>query len=301
MTSPPTAKSDLLGLIDHTIASALEAGTLQPIQTEQTLVRDDGFDFSVRWVSSLAQKDAARVDAVTRRTPDFNPFLPPEPSLTVTELGRGHLAVLNKYPVIERHLLIVTRQFEAQTAPLNIADFSALAQVMRAHGGLGFYNGGTTAGASQPHKHLQWVPSDRGLQYFLTGLSPTAGEVGENAALPWRHAGVRLNANCWEYPAEYCGAQLHAAFARACTALDLPPTADPMPAYNLLLTREGLMLVPRSCEKREDISVNALGFAGSLFVRRPEQIERLRAIGPLALLTSVAQERVAAAGELAKK
>ncbi|PKO56655.1 MAG: phosphorylase [Betaproteobacteria bacterium HGW-Betaproteobacteria-21] len=295
MTSPPTAKPDLLGLIDQTIASALDTGTLQPIRTEQTLVHDDGSDFSVRWVSSLARKDAARVDAVTRRTPDFNPFLPPEPSLTVAELGAGHLAVLNKYPVIERHLLIITRQFEAQTAPLNVADFSALALVMRTHGGLGFYNGGAIAGASQPHKHLQWVPSDSGLQSFMTSLSPTSGELGENLALPWRHICVRLDEACWVSPAEHCGAQLHAAFARACTALDLPSAADPMPAYNLLLTRDGLMLVPRSREKREDISVNALGFAGSLFVRRPEQIELLRAIGPLALLTSVAQERVATA------
>lgn len=292
MTSPPTANPDLLGLIDQTIAGALEAGTLQPIRTEQTLVRDDGFDFSVRWVSSLARKDAARVDAVTRRTPDFNPFLPPEPSLTVAELGPAHLAVLNKYPVIERHLLIITRQFEAQTAPLNVADFSALAQVMRAHGGLGFYNGGTIAGASQPHKHLQWVPSDSGLQSFMTRLAPGTGEPAENTALPWRHACVQLDATCWASPVDCCGAQLHAAFARACTALDLPTTADPMPAYNLLVTRDGLILVPRSREKREDISVNALGFAGSLFVRQPEQLELLRTIGPLALLTSVAQRRV---------
>lgn len=118
MTSMPAAEADLLRLIDQTTARALEAGTLQPIRTEQIALTDDGFSFSVRWVSSLALKDAARVDAVTRRTPDFNPFLPPEPSLTVAELGPAHVAVLNKYPVIERHLLIVTREFEPQTAPL---------------------------------------------------------------------------------------------------------------------------------------------------------------------------------------
>lgn len=294
MTSPPTLQPDLLALIDQTTANALDAGTLQPIRTEQTRVSDGGFDFTVRWVSSLAQKDAARVEAVTRRTPDFNPFLPPEPLLTVTELGPEHLAVLNKYPVIGRHLLIVTRGFEAQTAPLNSADFTALAQVMRPLGGLGFYNGGTIAGASQPHKHLQWVPADSGLQCVMDGPLPAAGEIAENTALPWRNASIRLEAACWDSPAAHCGAHLHAAFSRACSALGLSPAADPMPPYNLLVSREGLSIVPRSREKREDISVNALGFAGSLFVRRSAQIERLRAIGPLALLTSVAVARTVA-------
>lgn len=299
MTSPSSLRSeqpDLLAQIDRTIADALEAGTLQPIRTEQTQVRDGGFDFSVRWVSSLAHKDAARVEAVTRRTPDFNPFLPPEPTLTVAALGAAHLAVLNKYPVIERHLLIVTRAFEAQTTPLNRADFHALARVMGAHGGLGFYNGGTIAGASQPHKHLQWVPADGSLLEFVAAqrprTAPGATTAGDNRALPWHHAFVSLDEHAWLDP-EHCAADLLAAFERACATLGLPSTADPMPPYNLLVTRQGLALIPRSCEKFDDISVNALGFAGSLFVRHPQQIERLREIGPLALLASVAVGREA--------
>lgn len=297
MTSPPLAKPDLLGLIDRTAVRALDTGTLLPIRTEQTSISDGGFEFSVRWVTSLADKDAARVEAVTRRTPDFNPFLPPEPALTVAELGAAHLAVLNKYPVIERHLLIVTRQFEAQDAPLTAADFAALAQVMQAHGGLGFYNGGTTAGASQAHKHLQWIPPANGLQCFSARLPSVPGEVREDAALPWRHACASLDPGTWHLAEDWtrCGARLHDAYVRACSALDMPSDAGPMPPYNLLVTRAGLTVIPRSREKCADISVNALGFAGSLFVRHPEQIERLRAIGPLALLTGVAMARSPAA------
>ncbi|PLX74467.1 MAG: phosphorylase [Azoarcus sp.] len=288
-SSPSTPASSLLELSDRCTLNALAAGTLQPISTEKIVLNDGGFDFSVRWVSSLERKNAARVEAVTRRTPDFNPFLPPEPTLTVAPLGPDHLAVLNKYPVIERHLLIITRHFEAQTAPLKVADFSALAQVMQAHGGLGFYNGGTVAGSSQPHKHLQWVPSTGSLPGFTRTLGADT-LIDENPALPWRHRFVRLDAKVWTASAD-AGEQLHAAFDRACTALEMPFSAEPMPPYNLLLTRDWLLVVPRSQEKVDDISVNALGFAGSLFVRSKEQIEQLRAHGPLALLTAVAQQR----------
>ena len=150
--------ASLLEHADDVIRSALHSGALQPIRTEQCWLDDGALRFSVRWVSSLALKDRARVDTVIRRKPDFNPFLPPEPALTVAALGDAHVVVLNKFPVIDRHLLIVTRHFEDQHNPLTQADFDALAAVIAAHGGLGFYNGGRTAGASQAHKHLQWVP-----------------------------------------------------------------------------------------------------------------------------------------------
>lgn len=68
---------------------------------------------------------------------------------------------------------------------------------------------------------------------------------------------------------------------------DVAVLANPMPPYNLLVTREALLLVPRMHEKWQDVSVNSLGYAGSLFVRDREQIERLRACGPLAVLAAV--------------
>jgi ATP adenylyltransferase len=285
----------LLPRIDRTVARAVEAGALQPIRTERAVIRDAGIDFGVRWVSSLAHKDAARVQAAGRRTPDFNPFLPPEPALTVGPLGSAHLAVLNKYPVIARHLLIVTRAYEAQTAPLSPADFAALAQVMGALGGLGFYNGGTEGGASQHHKHLQWIPESAegaSLRAFTAALPADlpAERATSNPALPWRHVFVRLRAPSAASP-ETAGAALQRAFHVACDALGIAAAADPMPAYNLLVWGDWLAVIPRRCEHSRGISVNALGFAGSLFVRRPELIETVRASGPLRLLAAVAFAR----------
>ncbi len=287
--------ADLLRQVDTTIAAALDCGALQPIRTEQTTLVDGGITFSVRWVSSLALKDRARVDTVTRRNPDFNPFLPPEPALTVSALGDDHLLVLNKFPVIERHLLVVTRRYEAQTAPLTPSDLAALAQLVGAHGGLGFCNGGAVAGASQPHKHLQWVPtpagSGPGFEAFTAALPQAApGSCLCNPGLAWAHVFVRLDEDAWARRPQ-AGQMLHAAFRTACAALAISADADPMPPYNLLVSREWLLLVPRRCEKWHDMSVNSLGYAGSLFVRDHHQVERLRAVGPLAALAAVSLPR----------
>jgi ATP adenylyltransferase len=44
-----------------------------------------------------------------------------------------------------------------------------------------------------------------------------------------------------------------------------------------------MLAVPRAREKFEGISVNALGFAGSLFVRDEAEAARVRATGPMVL------------------
>lgn len=60
--------------------------------------------------------------------------------------------------------------------------------------------------------------------------------------------------------------------------------------YNLLATREWMLLVPRSTECFHGISVNALGFAGALLVRDAEQLALLERHGPMTALRAVAVE-----------
>jgi len=49
-----------------------------------------------------------------------------------------------------------------------------------------------------------------------------------------------------------------------------------------------MLLVPRTQEHFGTISVNALGFAGSLFVRDEAEMAMLRATGPMSALKAVA-------------
>lgn len=273
-----------LAAIDAATARATATGALHAIRIEQTFVEDRGIRFLVRWASSLVAKDAARKP--DSGSAPANPFLPPEPSLTLGQVGTGHLLVLNKFPVIARHLLIVTREFEEQTAPLSRTDFDALAQVMTALGGLGFYNGGTEAGASQRHKHLQWIPESPQSDCLRSMTAALPQDVAPltllcHPLLAWRHAFVRLGR-------DVDGAALHEAFSRAATHCGLLTVDGRMPPYNFLANDEWMLMVPRSRERCEGMSVNALGFAGSMFVRNREGIDEVRRIGPLNMLAAVA-------------
>jgi ATP adenylyltransferase len=57
--------------------------------------------------------------------------------------------------------------------------------------------------------------------------------------------------------------------------------------YNLLVRQRWMAVVPRSRACFESIPVNALGFAGSLFVRSQEDPERVRTVGPMYVLRAV--------------
>jgi ATP adenylyltransferase len=57
--------------------------------------------------------------------------------------------------------------------------------------------------------------------------------------------------------------------------------------HNLLMTRDWMLIVPRSSGAWGTIDVNALGFAGALAVRTESDLEALRETGPLEVLTRV--------------
>jgi ATP adenylyltransferase len=206
-----------------------------------------------------------------------DPFLPYEQDLFVADLSPTHVALLNKFPVVEPHLLVVTRAFEDQEDPLGRRDFEALALCLREIDGLGFYNAGAAAGASQRHKHLQLLP-------MPLGPGPERAPVETLLArgeLPFEHALARPGAGGAE--------ELLAGYHDLLDALGLPRAA-PGP-YNLLATRGWMLLVPRTREHFASISVNALGFAGSFYVRDRAELGLLREHGPLGVLRAVVRER----------
>lgn len=280
---------------------ALRCGALCPIETVQEAIEDGGIRFLVRSMSSLASKEQLRrerQDKAAGGGAESNPFLPYDPGLFVADVSDTHIALLNKFNVIDGHLLIITRRFEQQEALLDLPDFEALAACMAEFEGLGFYNGGTVAGASQPHKHLQIVPlplADQGPPLPIEPLLASVraeGPIGILPGLPFLHGFMRLD------PALANRPQLAAqnAFERYDALLDafglrgaeVDGEVRQSAPYNLLLTRQWMLLVPRSVEFVDGISVNALGFAGSLFVRNEEQMRLIRAIGPIAVLRRAA-------------
>ncbi|SDD72059.1 ATP adenylyltransferase [Cupriavidus sp. YR651] len=278
-------------------AHALQSGALCPIETVQSSIEDGGVRFLVRQVSSLARKDKARGTG----SGGANPFLPYDPDLFVSDISDTHVALLNKFNVIEHHLLIVTRRFELQESLLTVADFAALLACMAEFGSLGFYNGGAAAGASQPHKHLQVVPlplAEAGPALPIGPLLESAritGTIGTVPGLAFANAFAPLD--IFAAPAREMACTLCERFralldAVGVRAIDVDGGLHQSAPYNLLIMPAGLLLVPRSSEFVEGISVNALGFAGSLFVRDVAQMRVIERLGPMRFL----QRAAAAAG-----
>jgi ATP adenylyltransferase len=291
---PAPAPGELWAQVRARARRALEAGAMVPLETRAEVIQEAGVPFSVRVVSTLSEKAGAG------REPDGdNPFLPPDPDLLVGAISPTHVAVLNRFPVLRHHLLVVTREYQEQSLPLAGADFDALARCLAEIDGLGFFNSGPEAGASQPHRHLQLVPFPVGGGPAPTPIERVLTEVALDPSratlpiFPFRHAVAPLPETAWraDDPAARAAQAMELAYRALArrAGLALVPGAPTAP-YNLLATRRWMMVVPRSRERFEGVSVNALGFAGSLLVRDGEQLAVVRRHGPLAVLQGVAVE-----------
>lgn len=295
--------------IEQQTQHALACGALHPIETAHTFIDDGGVRFAVRVAANLARKEAAKL--TPRTQPPRDPFLPYEPDLFVADLSPTHVALLNKFNVLPHHLLIVTRAFVAQETLLDLADFTALVAALRDIDGLGFYNGGAVAGASQAHKHLQIVPmpldaGDGGggggahVQAPIEALFDRAKTIADGVldipALPFRHAFARADLDARAQPVEQAARIALRAYRALLDAAGVPlvemnGVARQGAPYNLLVTRRWMLVVPRATEHVEGISVNSLGFAGSFFVRDAAQLETLARLRPMTALARVSLPR----------
>ncbi len=281
--------------------NALRIGAQIPLPTEYEFVEDNSIRFFVRILSRLHEKDEARKkqhEESLAGQKTVNPFLPYDKNMFVTDISETHIALLNKFNVVEHHLLIVTRDFEDQEILLTLHDFEALWACMSEYNSFGFYNGGEEAGASQRHKHLQMVPlplAPEGPSIPIEPLLKQAhfdDKLGTIPGLPFRHVFAILKENNVDFPYGIAKKTL-SLYSSMLERLGLEtPRTDILTRqstpYCLLLTRQWMLLVPRSREFFDSISINSLGFAGALLVRDKEQLDLLKKKGPLSVLKSVA-------------
>ncbi|MBN3870575.1 phosphorylase [Nostoc sp. JL33] len=272
---------------------ALQCGALLSIPTEFEFVEQDNVRFLVRILSTLTRKKAAKEKQEKQSATsgqEFNPFLPYEEDLFVADISDTRVCILNKFNVVDYHLLIITRAFEEQESLLTLEDFTAMWACLADFDGLAFYNSGKTAGASQRHKHLQLVPlplAPLGPQIPIEPLLTSVQFQNSNSIpkLPFIHAFAPLNSNWVQSPFTAGQGTLEVyRTLRHAVGLDARQSC----AYNLLATREWMLIVPRSQEHFQSISVNSLGFAGALLVRNAAEMEILKAQGPMTILKNVA-------------
>lgn len=288
------APLNLWSLTQQKTLHALKCGALQSIQTDYEFVEQNGVRFLVRILANLARKEKAtkKQQQLKIKGKEFNPFLPYETDLFVCNLSPTHLCLLNKFNVVDHHILIVTRAFEPQDELLNFNDFWALWMGLREIDGLAFYNGGKTAGASQRHKHLQLIPmplAPEGRPIPMEAILGNSDAPDTLLGLPFQNGFARLSLSSSDSPQDAAHTLLtcyQRLLAQIENAQRLKRDRKPIP-YNLLVTRRWMLLVPRIQEKAHSISINALGFAGSLFVKDQPQLDLLKNKGPMTLLQSV--------------
>ena len=276
----------------------LRTGALQPADTTVEQVDSGGVRFVVRVLANLSQKEAA-IQAQARQSKDkaapVNPFLPYDQDLYVTDISPTHLCLLNKFNVVDHHFLIVTRQYEPQENWLTLADFEALVRCLQEVDGIGFYNGGPAAGSSQPHKHLQVVPYDGeqvdlSMEQAIASAQLTAGsdQVRMSSLFPFVHAIAELGEGAI---AQQHLTRYHTLLSAVGIISQNHWQGQQTAAYNLLCTRQWMMIVPRRQERYAGISVNSLGFVGSLLVKDQAMLAKLKEIGPMTLLQQVGFSR----------
>lgn len=291
MTSPSHPRAPSWQRIVEQTEYALACGALRSFDTVPHFIDDHGVRFLVRQAANLARKEeAAKLaakSAADAASEWRDPFSPCGEALRVGDIGERHFLLLNKFNVLAHHLLIVTTDFEPQAALLDAGDFAALLACLREIDGLGFYNGGTVAGSSQPHKHLQMVPLP--LDGHPLPIDPLI-EAARDAA-PFRVPQFTFaHAAAWLGDASSIGAaDALGTYRRLLDAIGIEPfdvagAAHQSAPYNLLVTRRWMLAVPRTASDVEGVAINALGFAGSLFVRDDAQRRIAETLGPMTLL-----------------
>ena len=205
-------------LLERT-ATARRGGAMQFLPTTLEVIEQDSIPFQVR----VLELPATKAIAEASRSP-ITPF-PYDQDLFVASISATHIALLNKFTVFDRHLLIATSAFEDQRCQLTQKDCEALLIGLTEMDALGFYNAGHEAGASQSHKHLQLVPLDAPIaplpiEPVLRFAQTDRMMIGTVPRLPFRHAVAAMDCD-WTNPEKDSGASLHACYRKLLLAAGL--------------------------------------------------------------------------------
>ncbi|KAF2837941.1 Ap4A phosphorylase-like protein II [Patellaria atrata CBS 101060] len=144
-------------------------------KTQLTVIRtSSGVPFQLLYCPALAKKE--KKDELDKNKPKSpmpyrDPFDMPQGHLFIAEVPQtdpSHVLVLNKYPVIQEHFIITTKINKPQTHLLEPIDLGLTYNCLEAWEEhsiplhrkrlFAFFNSGPLSGASQPHRHLQFLP-----------------------------------------------------------------------------------------------------------------------------------------------
>jgi len=235
----------------------------------------------------------------------------------VREEGGVKFAILlNKFSVIPHHFLMVTREFESQTSLLKPSELAQIYMLLNASRKakrpfFAFYNCGDNSGASQPHKHVQFLPieGDDGppIERLANAIHlESPGKPFSLTALPYANHVFRFTSPTLPTPSmpqpdveEMLTNVFFSLLDLAISTVRHDPDYPPGPiSYNVVMTMQHMHVIPRKYETHalsqtgERLAVNALGFAGMLLVKSEKELEAVKKEGWTSILKSVGVKSV---------
>lgn len=290
--------NNLREIVESTYKKAVDDGHIKFTESSSKKVKDPetGMTYQVTYAPSLQHKPEREPESEESKDKvKEDPFAKPEPELTVLDnCLDDYRLVLNKYPVTPNHLILVTKEYLLQTSPLSpkdlLATYKLLDQLddedeMLRH--LAFYNCGPDSGSSQDHKHLQILPlpykfvpfQDKicsGKEHFIPNAKT---EPLQDSKVSFAHYVVPLPQDPSAVDEELLAMTFVLLLQRTLSSFqDWEGTRETagkpvIPAYNVLMTKEWLCLVPRSkafASEPSRIGFNATGYAGLVLVKWEE-------------------------------
>ncbi|KAF8933220.1 bifunctional AP-4-A phosphorylase/ADP sulfurylase [Haplosporangium gracile] len=324
-----TYLNDLYAKLEAAYDAALLSGSLifTASETQTTTETEYNIKCEVCYAPALALKPQGIAPVVESKTHEkierVNPFLPHDPALFVANASEHHKILLNKYCIVPHHFLIVTKDFHPQTQPLSPEDlltaWNALQALKNSHpDAIAFYNCGARSGASQPHKHLQVLPITRPTPITNLVREVIQRRPGRKETRPGDHFTVPFpcihHAVLLQDPENTPGKDAEDILVEAYIKLmdsmlmsireyaeqehlseeekDLVMAGGRASglAYNWILTREFMMMVPRRQESTNltkdgiVMNINSLGYAGMVLAKTPKELELAKQRGVLELV-----------------
>ncbi|ORY19763.1 HIT-like domain-containing protein [Clohesyomyces aquaticus] len=312
-------------LVEARFASAKATQSLIFSSTELAVIHTStGIPFQLRYCPALGKKPTPlKDDASAPKKKKSDPFDNPPADLLIAEIPKtqpNHLLVLNKYPVIRKHFIIATKTHKPQTHVLEQDDLEATYACLKAwqndqasgeHKRLfAFFNSGEHSGASQPHRHLQFLPVEsmkEGEQSagwdLLIDLISSQSNANVASSEPLQHPGIPFSHFAMRLPANPTPSQLlqtyNQLYQSAKRSVEVYAKNNPdfslhyaeegfLPiSYNLAITTAAMTICPRRSEGhmliRDDgsevgfVALNGTTLAGTLMVKNQEEWDVLRA------------------------
>lgn len=277
----------------------------------------------MRYCAALAQKpqgDGTKSNKGSKRStgskgPKADPFEDPPEDLLVARIPSSHAShvlILNKFPVIQNHFIIATTANKPQTDFLEEDDIRMTWACLRAWQEdqenrnasrlFAFFNSGEHSGASQVHRHLQFLsvedmsgsePQDWGLlmDRMTTPAHPEL-PLFQDPTLPFLHFSTPIE-NGLPSSTLYSKYLLLMKAALSATQFPDQPLVTRTPiqrgrqtvfSYNLSMTTERMAICPRSSEAARipaadcdgSVALNGTILAGTLMVKHEAEWDTLR-------------------------